>query len=513
MKAKIYRVSRVFHKYTGLILLLFIAWMSASGILLNHPDLISNVSVPGWMVPPSYYPDNWNISSLISGVQLNDQDESIVIAGKKGVWISSDGGDSFHPFMKGLPESDYKRKAYSVIAVDDSLFLGCEDGLYRKETLKSAWMKIDLELHGRPVKKLVNAGQKLFVMTDSSLTEYDLENGRQREVSLKSPEGTAREISLVTLFFDVHSGSAWGLAGKLLFDIVGLVSIFLCFTAFYIWYLPWRRKKRKRHDREKEKRENRQYKWHVRQHMKFGIWGAAILLIISFTGIFMRPPLLAIIAEGSLPEVAYPNFSKPDYWHKKLHNCVFEPEHGSLLLATSDGFFRLDLQTGSVLQRVELDIPVFVMGATVLDYSEGELLTGSFSGLYSHSEKRNLNLLTGTSVSGEESNIKPGEFMITGMMRLNDGRIVISAHEQGLIDLPGQRSVRLNMPEDFKQNPRLPLWNFMFELHNGRIFQDLIGGFYILLVPLGSILFFLLTVTGIYDWIVLKLRKKELSIE
>ena len=61
------------------------------------------------------------------------------------------------------------------------------------------------------------------------------------------------------------------------------------------------------------------------------------------------------------------------------------------------------------------------------------------------------------------------------------------------------------MPAAMADQYRMPLWNYMFELHNGRFFRDLIGNWYLLVPILGSLLFLLLTITGIYDWLVIRI--------
>lgn len=46
-----------------------------------------------------------------------------------------------------------------------------------------------------------------------------------------------------------------------------------------------------------------------------------------------------------------------------------------------------------------------------------------------------------------------------------------------------------------------------FEIHNGRFFKDWIGGFYILIIPLGSLLYVLIILSGVYDWFYIKVLK------
>jgi hypothetical protein len=95
----------------------------------------------------------------------------------------------------------------------------------------------------------------------------------------------------------------------------------------------------------------------------------------------------------------------------------------------------------------------------------------------------------------------PGKNMITGAAFLPNGEIIIATHEIGVIN-----TEKYQMPEVISKNYRMPLWNFMFELHNGRLFKSLIGSGYILLVPLSGILLLLVSLSGVYRYIVKKVR-------
>ena len=119
-------------------------------------------------------------------------------------------------------------------------------------------------------------------------------------------------ITLVKLFFDVHYGKAWGLPGLLVFDVVGLILFFLCISAFYTWYFPWQAKRDRSSWLLSHRTTKRAFKAMFRYHLQLGIWIAAVLLIIGGTGLFMRPPLLAAIAGGSIPRAAYPGFLSPN---------------------------------------------------------------------------------------------------------------------------------------------------------------------------------------------------------
>ena len=51
-------------------------------------------------------------------------------------------------------------------------------------------------------------------------------------------EGIDKEVTLVDLFFHLHDGRVWGLPGRLLFDVVGLIIFILSISAFNTWYFP-----------------------------------------------------------------------------------------------------------------------------------------------------------------------------------------------------------------------------------------------------------------------------------
>ncbi len=55
----------------------------------------------------------------------------------------------------------------------------------------------------------------------------------------------------------------------------------------------------------------------------------------------------------------------------------------------------------------------------------------------------------------------------------------------------------------------MPLWNYLFEVHNGRFFREWLGGGYILIVPLGALLLVLITLTGVYDWLRNQLARRR----
>ena len=152
------------------------------------------------------------------------------------------------------------------------------------------------------------------------------------------------------------------------------------------------------------------------------------------------------------------------------------------------------------------------MGATVFEpHGEGGYRVGSFNGIY-HWQRANgqsIDLLTGRTAENVSA-VRPGDVMVTGYFETPEGEAFINTHEQGILPVgTGERAGRFAMPEEAVTGYRMPLWNWLFEIHNGRFFKGLIGSFYILVVPLGSLLFLLITLSGVYDWVYLNVLRKS----
>jgi uncharacterized iron-regulated membrane protein len=57
----------------------------------------------------------------------------------------------------------------------------------------------------------------------------------------------------------------------------------------------------------------------------------------------------------------------------------------------------------------------------------------------------------------------------------------------------------------------MSLWNVALELHTGRVFEHLIGPFYILIVPLAGICILLVLISGFLLWWKVYRKKKILD--
>lgn len=514
MMKRILACSKWIHKYIGLLLILFLVWMSISGILINHPSLIAGIDMPLFLTPQQYHYQNWNRSSLIELQYLNHNPEIAIACGKAGVWISIDGGKTFSAYNDGLPESGYYRKTADIFIREGDktvIYAGTKKGLYQRELHDKQWTQIPLPVENAEIKKILFFKNKLHVFSTSNVfsADFPAETLIFKHQPLNRDE-PLKKISLVDLFFELHSGAIWGLPGKLLFDLAGVILFFLSISAFYSWYYPWKRKKQRPFGIQSSGRVRRMFKWFFKYHLKLGIWAAFVLFVFGATGFFMRPPLLAILIGDGIPKEFYPGIVHKNPWHDKINNVLYDISKDKIIIEAKDGLWQGDPDFNSDFKKIDLNVPVFVMGTTVFENADSSsYLAGSFNGLYLFDKNTGSSFdLINEKIAKDVSSVRPADLMVTGYFKTPAGESFISTHEKGIIPL-GDSNInnRFIMPEQLAETG-LPLWNWFFEIHNGRFFKDWIGGLYILIIPLGSLLYMLIILSGVIDWLYIKVWKK-----
>jgi hypothetical protein len=69
------------------------------------------------------------------------------------------------------------------------------------------------------------------------------------------------------------------------------------------------------------------------------------------------------------------------------------------------------------------------------------------------------------------------------------------------------------MPEEVKQASPISLWNTALEFHTGRIFQPVLGDFYILVVPVVGLFALEISMVGFLAWWIARRRKRKSESE
>lgn len=128
---KLYKKAVSWHKYIGIFMSIILIWMSFSGILLNHPDLIAKYSVSSSYFTTDYIPHNWNRGGIRDVVYHKN---NIYIGGKFGVWKSVDHGKSFQSIMEnGFTTKPYHQKVNDLYldATKNIIYAATFGGLYQ----------------------------------------------------------------------------------------------------------------------------------------------------------------------------------------------------------------------------------------------------------------------------------------------------------------------------------------------------------------------------------------------
>jgi len=303
-------------------------------------------------------------------------------------------------------------------------------------------------------------------------------------------------VSLFETLWQIHSGEIFGLPGKLFVDLLGLITFFLSITGLIYFFFPKWIKRRKKLQRSAGSLISAN-RWSLKWHNLTGNYLFVALIILFFSGMFLRPPLLIAIARSNVPPLKFSHLDQPNPWYDKLRDIHFEAETGRFLLATSEGMFHFT--SGNTRpESFEMQPPVSVMGINVFQpYAGGAYLIGSFSGLFLWHPSQNViyDFAMGKPYLGSATGRPVGMVKASGLVTNNRGERFLMEYDRGALPLWHQTAFPA-MPVSMVAASTMSLWNVSLEIHTGRIFSSLIGNFYILLVPLSAIVAMLVTLSG-----------------
>jgi len=245
-------------------------------------------------------------------------------------------------------------------------------------------------------------------------------------------------------------------------------------------------------------------RWSLKWHNKIGAWTFVLLIILYFTGMFLRPPLLIAIARAELSPLKYTHLDQPNPWHDKLRDILYDPNENTLLLSTSEGMYDTKPYPLSPRQMPHQP-PVSVMGITTFQpLEDGSYLIGSFSGLFRwHPDSLEVRDYFSGKIYREPAGGRPvGEYKITGAITHPGGGMYVADYEQGILPSPEAVSTMPfpQMPSEVLNESGMSLWNVCLEIHSGRFFRSLTGDGYILLVPLSGLLGITVLISGYLLW-------------
>lgn len=485
-----------YHKWLGIILAFFIILFAISGIVMNHRQTFSGIDVSRNLLPKEFRYKNWNNHALRGSLELNNG--STLVYGNIGVWKTDSLFQKFEDYNQGFNDGIDNKKIY-CLAKDssNSIYAGTHFGLFKRNSFDK-WVKITIDVHEERIESLVYKNDSLFALSRSELIIFPEinKNTSYQLLQLPSPEGFKSQTPLFRFLWEIHSGEIFGIVGKLFVDLLGVLMIFLTLSGLLFFFTP---KLTKRIKKSYAKRVKEVNKFSIKWHNKLGIWFAGFLIILAFTGMFLRPPLLIAIANSKIGNPPLTKFDSPNPWFDKLRDFTYDKELDNYILYTTEGFFILSPDFDAIT-IVYQNIPVSVMGLNVFEKINKEnYLIGSFSGLFVwniHSGEV-YDYFSGKPYSNKGNANPFGSLAIQGFIQNKDNAYVFD-YGSGTIQLTGKDKFP-DMPEKI-QKTQMSLWNLCLEIHTGRIFRFLIGPFYILYIPLMGLSVLFILITGMILW-------------
>ena len=491
------RFFKKYHKWLGVIFLLFFLIFSFSGIILNHRELFAGFDVSRNLMPKEHLYENWN-NAAVKGTERINKD-SILIYGNIGVWLTDSNAASFTDFNNGFPKGVDNHKVCKIFKTKNGdLFAGTFFGLYIYNISTKNWVQIELPTHEKRITDITEKEGVLYVMTRSFILKTS-DNKTFETITLPKPENYDNKVGLFKTLWVIHSGEIYGTVGKLIVDLVGLIFIFLTITGFILFINKYRIKSKQKKDKDVSKIVKTN-KWNLKWHNKIGWITAIILLFTTITGMFLRPPLLIAIVESKVSKLPFTELDSTNPWFDKLRRIIYDEENDNFIIATPDGVYSCDSGFKNELKKFKNQPAISVMGVNVFEKTKpNTLLVGSFEGLFEwdtktgelidyigkkpYQEPTGRNATYYNVISGYSKDLKSEEFFFD----FNIGSKSIGVDKQVV------------MPSEIK-NQNMSLWNVALEFHTARIYSVFLGGLYILVIPLLGLISLFIIISGFVVW-------------
>lgn len=516
------------HRWFGLIVAFFILMFSISGIILNHRIFFSHIDLSRAYLPSKYQFSNWNGGLLRGTIEYSPK--KVLVYGNAGVFLKL--GDDFIEFNNGFPKGVDCRNVRRIVRTQDSTYFALTPfGLYKLlytyrdnqssfvENLDYIIENLDYRWEKQIIKEQLKPNLKRNWLTDILVKDDSLIVSSRSNIYVSTPPYTSftkvqlkphsdydGKVSLFKTVWLLHSGEMFGLLGRLIVDSVAIIFIILSITGVLYWFLPKTIKKSRKKAKSISSKQNQSMQIKTKSlksmqikskllkvsfswHRNIGRLTIFFLLFIVTTGWFLRPPMILALIYGRLPAIPMSELDSKNPWNDKIRLFRYDEFKKDWLLSTSEGIYSI-ANLDSTPKTIEKQPPVSVMGLNVFEqFSSGEWICGSFSGIYSWNRNTDqaFDFITGKSVE-EIPNTPFGKTPISGFSNdfsLGDSLQVIVDYNEG--------TAYPKMPKEFSSLP-ISLWNLGLEVHTGRIYTFLgrVQMLYIFFIGI-SILYCLIT--------------------
>lgn len=493
------RSVRKYHKWPGIVISLFAILFAFSGIILNHRNLVTSVDFSRKYMPGNYAYRNWNLSALRSGLNLGN--DSVLVYGNIGIWLTDDQLSGFRDFNQGFPDGIDARKIYSVVSFKNRLVAGTHFGLFSRLTSGNRWIPIGLEEGEERISDLTVKGDSLLILTRNHLW-YSTDLVHLNAITLPPPAGFDHRVSLFLTLWNLHSGELFGWAGQLFVDLLAVVLLFLSVSGLLHFIFPGLISRLKRRQKDYS-RTLAAKKINLKWHNLAGYIFAVFLVVNTTAGMFLRPPLLIPISSSMVPVVPCSHLDNGNPWNDKLRRIAWNEAGKGFILYTSDGFYHADSSFRNRLVPLAIQPLVSIMGLNVMEpVDETTYLVGSFSGLYIWNPFAGTVVDYFTRMPAETPHglARPvGQNMAAGFLHgMKIGTYWVD-YNHGVVPLNGSPKFPEMTAEIIDKSP-ISLWNAALEVHTGRIFEKWTGPFYLLYVPLAGLSVLVVLISGFILW-------------
>lgn len=491
-KQRRHRRLRWVHKWGGLFFTLFLIIFALSGIVLNHRVALSEVDVPRSVLPPEYRMEHWNLGAVKGTLRVSS--DSILLYGENGLWLTDSSRACFSRFERGMRSGADNRLVANVVRTHSGqLFAVTTFDAYQWNHSTQSWQRLTERF--APSDRMTDAavkGDTLVLQSRSELFLATAPYTHFERIHLKAPTNAPLGRFTFRTLWMLHSGELFGAWAQYFVDFLGVILIVLCLTGVVLAFFPKLLKRQRKRQPEGKSVLRRVFKFSLQLHNKLGVYLLAFLLLLTVTGMFLRPPLLVAIARLRHQPLALTHEHNPNPWWDNLRMIRYDRHHHRWLLQTPFGFFTTS-NLHSAPTKLDHEPPVGFMGTNVLQQEDADhWIAGSFSGLYRWNARtgESWNLYTGQRyVAPKHQGIPDFTYSVSGYSTDLGARPVVFDYNRGAEYALGgakksatdddrqefvcyERADFSVMPEQV-QDGRLSLWRVALETHTGRIYTFL----------------------------------------
>jgi len=480
---------RKYHRYIGLIFSFFLIMFCVSGVILNHRTVVSSIDVNRKLLPSAYTIKNYN-NGIIKAT-LPYKKDYILCYGVGGCFVADKRFENFYSFNSGFDKGIDNKKVNGAIMTADSSYYAITQYAFYK-LVNNSWHKISLQNNKERLSDITLKEDSIIILSRSKVFIFSHKDNTIKSLYLKPPTNYENKTTLFKIVWLLHSGELFGKVGKIFVDFIAIIITFLCIGGIIHFILPYniRRKAKKNIASNREKKFMR---YNLKLHRKVGLWSIVFTLLITLTGMSLRPPLMVPLVLNKITDIKSVITNNKNPFADKLRAIRWDDNTNSWLISTSEGWYRART-LDSKMEKITLSPYISPMGVNIFAKDKKDnWIVGSFAGIVRWNTKTNeiKDYFTNKDYVFYSNKRPIGSVMASGYSTEIEGKddIIFTYDKGSLTPLP-------NMSKILQQTP-ISLWNLALEVHTGRIYSFFLGQLNALYVFFSGVIVILILVSGI----------------